>query len=57
MQELIVVTIIVAIEGGLKMPPVTSGEELRTALNRLGAIRHMALRLPGTASSIQHIVN
>ena len=39
MQELIVVTILVAVEGGLKMPSVTSGEELRTALNRLGAIR------------------
>lgn len=38
-QELIVVTLVAAVEGGLKMPRVTSGEELRTALNRLGAIR------------------
>ncbi|KAK9814971.1 hypothetical protein WJX73_003631 [Symbiochloris irregularis] len=38
-QELIVVTILVAVRGGLKMPRVTSGEELKTALNRLGAIR------------------
>ena len=32
------VTIIVAAEGGLKLPKVTSLEELRTALNRLGSI-------------------
>lgn len=38
-QELIVVTVLVAVRGGLKMPRVTSGEELKTALNRLGAIR------------------
>lgn len=44
MQELIVVTVLVAVRGGLKMPRVTSGEELKTALNRLGAIRSEQVR-------------
>ena len=38
-DELIVVTILVAADGGLKLPSVRSREELRTALNRLGALR------------------
>ena len=53
-QELIVITVIAAIEGGLKMPSVTSGEELRTALNRLGAIRQeqvCALQNPTCSST------
>ena len=37
-NELIVVTLLVAVEGGVKIPNVTSLEELRTALNRLGSI-------------------
>lgn len=39
MDELIVVTILAAVDGGIKMPKVNSREELRTALNRLGALR------------------
>lgn len=38
-SELIVVTLLVAVEGTLKLPKVTSREELKTALNRLGAVR------------------
>lgn len=38
-NELIVVTILVAAEAGVKMPPINSREELRTALSRLGALR------------------
>ncbi|KAK9819848.1 hypothetical protein WJX72_003190 [[Myrmecia] bisecta] len=38
-NDLIVVTILVAVQGGLKLPSITSREELRTALNRLGAVR------------------
>lgn len=37
-NELIVVTILVAAEGGVKLPKVTSLEELRSALNTLGGI-------------------
>lgn len=37
-NELIVVTLLVAAEGGVKLPNVTSLEELRTALSRLGSI-------------------
>lgn len=43
-QELIVVTILVAVQASLKMPRVTSGDELRTALNRLGAVRTEQVR-------------
>ena len=43
-QELIVVTVLVALQGGLKMPRVTSGDELKTALNRLGAVRSEQVR-------------
>ena len=50
-QELIVVTILVAVEGGLKMPSITSGEELRTALNRLGAVRQEQV-LPGSEEAL-----
>ena len=39
MSELIVVTIVVASEGGVKVPKVSSREELKTALNKLGALR------------------
>lgn len=39
MSELIVVTVIVAAEGGVKVPKVQSREDLTTALNRLGALR------------------
>lgn len=38
-SELIVVTIIVAAEGGVKVPKVSSREELKTALNKLGSLR------------------
>lgn len=38
-NELIVVTILVAAEAGMKLPPINSREELRTALGRLGALR------------------
>jgi uncharacterized membrane protein len=37
-DELVVVTLLVAARGGLALPAVTSGPELRTALNRLGAV-------------------
>lgn len=37
-QELIVVTIIVAADGRFKLPKITSRGELRTALQRLGAV-------------------
>ena len=39
MSELIVVTFIVAAEGGVKVPKITSREELTKALNKLGALR------------------
>lgn len=39
MSELIVVTLVVAAEGGAKVPKVSSREELKTALNKLGALR------------------
>lgn len=38
MNELIVVTILVAVQGKLKLPKINSREELATALGRLGAI-------------------
>lgn len=38
-NELIVVTILVAVEGNLKIPKIKSREELSTALNRLGGVR------------------
>ncbi|GMH41906.1 hypothetical protein BSKO_09816 [Bryopsis sp. KO-2023] len=37
-NEYIVVTILVALEGGLDLPKVTNREELMTTLNRLGAV-------------------
>lgn len=39
MSELIVVTIIVAAEGGARVPKITSREDLTKALNKLGALR------------------
>ena len=39
MSELIVVTLVVAAEGGVKVPKITSREELTQALNKLGALR------------------
>lgn len=38
-NEYIVVTIIVAAEGNIKLPPITNLDDLRTALKRLGAVR------------------
>ena len=38
-SELIVVTVIVAAEGGVKVPKITSREDLTKALNKLGALR------------------
>ena len=38
-NELIVVTILLAAETGIKLPPIQSAEELRTALTRLGSLR------------------
>ena len=43
-NEYILVTIIAAADGGVKLPPVTDGSELRTALKRVGAIRVDALQ-------------
>lgn len=43
-NEYILVTIIAAADGNIKMPPVTDAQELRTALKRLGAIRTDALQ-------------
>jgi uncharacterized membrane protein len=43
-NEFIVVTILVAADAPLKLPPVTSAEELKTALKRLGAVRVDALQ-------------
>lgn len=37
-DELVVVTLLVAARGGLALPSVTSAPDLRTALNRLGAV-------------------
>ncbi len=39
MQELIVITLLVAVQGKLQLPKITSREELVTALNRLGGVR------------------
>lgn len=39
MSELIVVTLVVAAEGGSKIPKVSDREELKSALNKLGALR------------------
>lgn len=43
-NELIVVTILVAAESGMKLPPIRSREELQTALGRLGALRSDQVR-------------
>jgi uncharacterized membrane protein len=43
-NEYILVTIIAACDGGLKVPNVADGAELRTALKRVGAIRVEALQ-------------
>jgi len=43
-NEYILVTIIAAADGNIKLPVVTDGSELRTALKRLGAIRVDALQ-------------
>jgi uncharacterized membrane protein len=43
-NEFIVVTILVAADAPLKLPPVTNAEELKTALKRLGAVRLDALQ-------------
>ena len=45
MSELIVVTVIVAAEGGVKVPKITSREELTRALNKLGALRDEQVHL------------
>ena len=48
MQELIVITLLVAVQGKLQLPKITSREELVTALNRLGGVREdqaQALRM------------
>lgn len=45
MSELIVVTVIVAAEGGVKVPKITSREELTKALNKLGALRSEQVHL------------
>lgn len=39
MSELIVVTLIVAADGGVKIPKIQSREDLTQALNKLGALR------------------
>jgi uncharacterized membrane protein len=46
MNELIVVTILVAVQGKLKLPKISSREELATALGRLGAIPTDNVRIP-----------
>jgi uncharacterized membrane protein len=43
-NEFIVVTILVAADGPLKLPPVKSLEDLQTALRRLGSVRQGALQ-------------
>ena len=43
-NEYVLVTIIAACDGGLKLPAVTDSAELRTALKRVGAIRADALQ-------------
>jgi uncharacterized membrane protein len=37
-NELMVVTIVVAAEGGLKLPPIRTSQDLRSALNTLAGI-------------------
>ena len=43
-NEYILVTIIAACDGGLKLPAVNDSAELKTALKRVGAIRVDALQ-------------
>ena len=43
-NEFILVTILVAADGPLKLPPVKSLEDLQTALRRLGSVRQGALQ-------------
>lgn len=50
MSELIVVTIIVAAEGGVKVPKISSREELTKALNKLGALRSEQVMLLSVGS-------
>lgn len=38
-KELIVVTILVAAEGGFKLPKITSRSELKAVLGKLGSLR------------------
>ena len=51
-NELIVVTVLVAAEGNLKLPKVTSLEELRSALNSLGGISESQVAHSSTFSSV-----
>ncbi len=55
MSELIVVTLIVAAEGGVKVPKVTSREDLTKALNKLGALRSDQVH-PAFAHMYTHMV-
>ncbi len=48
-NELIVVTLLVAYEGPLKLPNISSREDFRTALNRLGALRSDAVCIGNVA--------
>ena len=43
-NEYIVITILVAADSPLKLPPVSTLEELKTALKRLGAVRAEAVQ-------------
>lgn len=44
-DELIVVTLLVASEGEIKVPNISNQEQLRSALNRLGSLRSEQVRL------------
>ena len=43
-NDYILVTILAACDGGVKMPDITDSTELKTALKRLGAVRVEALQ-------------
>ena len=43
-QELIVVTILLAAKGNLRVPAITNAVELKDALNKLGAVRSDQVR-------------
>ena len=52
-QELIVVTILLAAKGSLRVPAITNAVELKDALNKLGAVRSDQVRCPCSSAHLR----